>query len=317
MSLLDRPKPLALRLNRDAHEDVNPVRLSSGRQRISAGDGGTTSLSALAGEPSSDFRRARRVRRSTRPTGSSRQRSAAGTSIRSDADCGGGGLNARLRAAADWDHLIGIREADLSSEDDGELRELANQLAKYYRFELPAALSSEPPLQSSQSQEPPGHLARPANSGRDANRTAAAQTTSDTSDKRQNQSKQHQPQPQPALAELPEPTNVSVLIISWYPPALKLSWQLNELDAELDANRLDFYDLSEGAQSGSDVINSFDLDLAIGNSQNETRPSLAADPNGDVDDGDSVLLAELRQRRELLNKALSCFQVTYNIINSQ
>lgn len=147
--------------------------------------------------------------------------------------------------------------------------------------------------------------------------------------------------------ELPRPSNVSVLIISWYPPILKLSWNLNEL-SEGDISRLNFYenkpDTTSSASSSSpeyqdkDLLSEFDLELAIDNAseerrtisnssdperrQNGTSETEGVDQRNDVDDvsaldTDIELARELKRRRFLVRKSLTCFQITYNIINSR
>lgn len=157
--------------------------------------------------------------------------------------------------------------------------------------------------------------------------------------------------------ELPRPSNVSVLIISWYPPILKLSWNLNEL-SEGDTNRLNFYENNSettsseqhGAPSSAsstffsshqdkdkDLLSEFDLELAIDNAaaetetaRMETKTSSHSERRKNVTEGvddnledvstldaDIELARELRRRRFLVRKSLTCFQITYNIINSR
>lgn len=127
------------------------------------------------------------------------------------------------------------------------------------------------------------------------------------------------------LLELPRPSNVTVLIISWYPPVLKLSWSLNELDKS-DSIKLDFY--GQLRTNGSVASGEFDLDLALGK-QNDSEPPSSLPPRGsdqaqDVDRLEELADEELRRtleglkrRRLLLKKSLTCFQVTYNAINSR
>lgn len=133
------------------------------------------------------------------------------------------------------------------------------------------------------------------------------------------------------MPRLPRPSNVTVLIISWYPPTLKLSWNLNELE-EAQARKLDFYQTAKGT-GGATVAGAASND-------SDGRPS-RADPGeldlelaierGEPDDYDPAgqlgvvgspqapesPLEELRRRRLLVRKSLSCFQVTYNIVNSR
>lgn len=176
-----------------------------------------------------------------------------------------------------------------------------------------------------------------------------------------------------AKLELPRPSNVSVLIISWYPPILKLSWNLNEL-SEGDTSRLNFYEnnsetssnerhgasfppsTSSSSSSSSssasssasptfysyhqdkDLLSEFDLELAIDNAaaiatatatattstQNspERRQNVTEGADDNLEDVSTVdadieLARELRRRRFLVRKSLTCFQITYNIINSR
>lgn len=156
------------------------------------------------------------------------------------------------------------------------------------------------------------------------------------------------------LRDLPRPVNLSVLIISWYPPILKLSWNLNELN-EAEARKLNFYqnsaNLSEAAVNGPAGLNrdansrtrlnassaqddkflasQFDLELAI-EGQPQPVPSAGSGgskaPDNDQeglefnpmnDEDQERLVAEIRARRRLIEESLTCFQVTYNIINSR
>lgn len=186
------------------------------------------------------------------------------------------------------------------------------------------------------------------------------------------------------LVELPKPSNVKVLIISWYPPVLKLTWNLNLLDG-VDISRLNFYDVLENeanntkssqqipyssipssqSNRSTDELSSkqildFDLDLAIGdeskaqnannqvaknpkesvyfkgslfdnnsnnNNKEEDDEEVSSDDyinsDGDikidlpVNANNNSILDELKRRRILIEKSLTCFQVTYNIINSR
>lgn len=116
------------------------------------------------------------------------------------------------------------------------------------------------------------------------------------------------------LPELPKPSNVTVLIISWYPPILKLSWNLNELD-ESYSTKLDFYGRFKLTKSTnkSAAGGEFDLDLAL----DQQHESEAASGSNGADDQLKEALESLRRRRSLLRKSLTCFQVTYNVINSR
>lgn len=171
------------------------------------------------------------------------------------------------------------------------------------------------------------------------------------------------------LRDLPRPVNISVLIISWYPPILKLSWNLNEL-SDVDARKLNFYENSlnqtqtSGANSPYDsksnsnnnnnksselsqqnatsaqgnkfLAGQFDLELAIEGQQHLPASTVAVNSNlvkAELEsslEGDSFeflnsmnyedqdkLVADLRARRRLIEESLTCFQVTYNIINSR
>lgn len=118
----------------------------------------------------------------------------------------------------------------------------------------------------------------------------------------------------PHLAELPRPDNVSVETISWYPPVLKLSWSLHELGEE-EIRKLSFYYNESGSRTDKEGNNDgltnevIDLDLALGASSQLSEASQSEAP--------ASLIEEFRKRRALLRRSLSCFQVTYNIINSR
>lgn len=135
------------------------------------------------------------------------------------------------------------------------------------------------------------------------------------------------------LSELPRPTNVTVLIISWYPPILKLSWTLNELSVN-EANKLDFYEKVSAINSNSQSANNqsdaspssddFDLDLALApdpdassSSSSAVVASLPSPPSSPMVDKEKSVISELRKRRLLIRKSLTCFQVTYNVIDSR
>lgn len=140
------------------------------------------------------------------------------------------------------------------------------------------------------------------------------------------------------LAELPRPENITVETLSWYPPILKLSWHLYELERE-DALRLDFYstigDLVKAEQQagsennktqppGNDdrLINEVDLEILLGD---RAKPEELAGSLQDFSQEPEPrrfglatrVIEELRRRRALLSQSLSCFQVTYNVINSR
>lgn len=126
-----------------------------------------------------------------------------------------------------------------------------------------------------------------------------------------------------AKLELPRPSNVTVLIISWYPPILKLSWNLSELD-ETDADKLDYYEklAQNESKSSLEMEEQFDLELALSLNPSNSSESHLEGGRGqkikkppDLVGGD--LLVELRNRRLLIRKSLSCFQITYNIVNSR
>jgi len=126
------------------------------------------------------------------------------------------------------------------------------------------------------------------------------------------------------LLELPRPVNVTVLIISWYPPILKLSWNLNEL-SEADTNKLNFFEnLANSGESPAETLDNetqgqaseqFDLELAIGSSENEFNDRLGG--QNLTTSAEEKVMEELRARRCLVRKSLTCFQVIYNIINSR
>lgn len=165
------------------------------------------------------------------------------------------------------------------------------------------------------------------------------------------------------LPHLPRPSNLTVLIISWYPPILKLSWELDEGPNDNSAQspitasrRYDFYQGSSGASHGSagnpgsalgdgdgdgDTVGDsstsephdksnrsneanhsdnhqaqerFDLELALATSA--SKHQLNDDENED-EVAFQRHLQEIRIRRKLLEKSLTCFQVTYNNVNSR
>lgn len=155
-------------------------------------------------------------------------------------------------------------------------------------------------------------------------------------------------------AALPRPENVTVLINSWYPPILNLSWNLNDLDSSA-VGKLDFYgSMRKQAVGGSQLTassnanssaNEFDLNLALwkasrvseqseheertrdgdrnnmtangGGSNDSTVAISYAAELGEHQQEEGELLKRLEQRKLLLKKALTCFQITYNIINSR
>lgn len=167
------------------------------------------------------------------------------------------------------------------------------------------------------------------------------------------------------LPQLPRPTNVTVLIVSWYPPILNLSWTLNELN-ERQVSRLDFYrpqnttsssstptsgaSLTQENSAVSDeaTLQEYDLSAALegssiargdasggvlGQNQHNINHQVgyknASDSLGVQEKGggssssDSKLderqsiIRELKRQRFLVRKSLTCFQVTYNIVNSR
>lgn len=138
-----------------------------------------------------------------------------------------------------------------------------------------------------------------------------------------------------SLPQLPRPSNLSVLIISWYPPVLKLSWNLNEPDFGLNLTKLNFHRgrNSSTSEPGEEPATSkFDLELALAelsaSSQTKTATSSQdqSQDNGanenDVDENDDAKqlvsqLRELKLRRSLIEKSLTCFQVTYNVVSSR
>jgi len=174
----------------------------------------------------------------------------------------------------------------------------------------------------------------------------------------QSQSEPSQPAseegPHQQKEQLPAPENVTVLIHSWYPPILNLSWSLNELDLRL-VNKLDFYhnftnlehQNSEPETNGMGAASSSKIGLRDGQtlasdhlaagSSHQLDPNLAlwrasseapsgghnlhemdtGQVGGHLDAEERQLLERLEQRRLLLKKALTCFQITYNIINSR
>lgn len=144
-----------------------------------------------------------------------------------------------------------------------------------------------------------------------------------------------------SLAELPRPENVTVETLSWYPPILKLSWHLYELEPK-DTRSLDFYSLAAAgdlatpamaksaiSSPGNDdrLINEVDLDILLGSAQasGQANPERLAGSKGKLAQESTErrfgvaeqVIEELQKRRAILSQSLSCFQVTYNIINSR
>lgn len=201
------------------------------------------------------------------------------------------------------------------------------------------------------------------------------------------------------LPQLPRPSNLSVLIISWYPPILKLSWNLDEFEAngggrggggagsgpherpeptrdqakqrrrqdninnnrsnesnlhrdrggaletngtptttatatttttslprsnDNDDNQAPAFGTSNELGAGGLGGPGFDLELALEQADAEAASEAAASRG--PDDGlrhqhepGSLAgrLRELKLRRFLVEKSLTCFQVTYNVVNSR
>lgn len=98
-----------------------------------------------------------------------------------------------------------------------------------------------------------------------------------------------------SLRPLPRPENLTVLIISWYPPILKLSWQLKDVSAS-SSLKLDFF-----GQSSSQNVEGSNVEASEDKILSEERDALV----------------RMSERQQLLAGALSCFQVTYNVVNSR
>lgn len=146
-------------------------------------------------------------------------------------------------------------------------------------------------------------------------------------------------QQQDSRPELPRPRDLTVQILSWYPPILAVNWSLNELKGAGEFGKLNYYEINNfttksGNKIDSDkLVGDFDLDQAIedyhqhhneGNSmvasssveqlavqaQQTGAPTMSSDNFGEF-------LKELKIRRFLIRKSLSCFQVIYNVVNSR
>lgn len=118
--------------------------------------------------------------------------------------------------------------------------------------------------------------------------------------------------------DLPRPTNVTVLIISWYPPILKLAWKLNLDDDERLNSKLSLYlganysrisQSSEARDAATNVSDDDDdeVDDATAEANNLNRTTSEEIP----------VLRELKAKQQLVEKSLTCFQVIYNIVNSR
>jgi hypothetical protein len=190
------------------------------------------------------------------------------------------------------------------------------------------------------------------------------------------------------LPPLPRPSNLSVLIISWYPPILKLSWNLDEFELETgvggvpqegwqpssdegarrrqdsdetgasrhgagdndkNENSPSYDNLHRARQRPSLETNGsaapaslprstdsddnqtaaagtsnglgagFDLELALEQVDREAAAAAGVGA-GEPNEASSALAARLRElklRRLLVEKSLTCFQVTYNVVNSR
>ena len=182
--------------------------------------------------------------------------------------------------------------------------EIAKQLARFYKLD---ASTGSPPTRSG------GGL--------------SAQNWNNISSQPKPNGAEFQQQLQNKI-ELPRPTNLSVLIISWYPPILKLSWNLEELDTA-DENKLDFYNGTTAtttettATSMSALFRTAPATNSVANSSSGEQTSrfdwdLALESREDGSSGgDSETIDALATRRNLLKKSLTCFQVTYNIVESR
>lgn len=119
------------------------------------------------------------------------------------------------------------------------------------------------------------------------------------------------------LAELPRPKNVTVLIISYYPPILKLSWNLDEeLESNysklLDLNLLQELDTQQSLnESSKQIIESSSQASEVG------RVLSANESIVNREDEELLILQDLKRRQELIGESLTCFQVTYKIIDSK
>lgn len=116
---------------------------------------------------------------------------------------------------------------------------------------------------------------------------------------------------------LPRPENLTVLIISWYPPILKLSWQLRDL-AQTISTRLDFF--SPQQQRGNTTQTPPPPPTTTTTADagpDKKRTSTVGAASEEDERTESAALAKLSERQQLLAEALSCFQVTYNVVSSR
>lgn len=132
-------------------------------------------------------------------------------------------------------------------------------------------------------------------------------------------------------SELPRPTDVTVQIIHWYPPVLGLNWSLNELTSSGELKRMNFYNKislakndddfekkksNNNSNKASDIIKEFDLDSSSTELDMQSIIRLSKVNPNNIDEENSFL-NELKLRRFLVQKSLTCFQVIYNVVNSR
>lgn len=119
--------------------------------------------------------------------------------------------------------------------------------------------------------------------------------------------------------DLPRPTQIIVQIQSWYPPILELKWTFDELGGnERDLLKLDFYEESGNSSKESRSQKTefdFDLDLAIKNHDYQLENGRSN--KSETTNRENRYLRDLKIRRFLVRKSLSCFQVVYNSVNSR
>lgn len=158
------------------------------------------------------------------------------------------------------------------------------------------------------------------------------------------------------LPRLPRPTNLTVLIISWYPPVLKLSWNLNVLDELPKEQKLEFYRSQSALMESLTNSPSLSPSSSVVMSSNSSEPTTTKKPennqlqqqskfefdlNSALESIDEAQRSDnlhydqdynssaqpetafvrhlhlLKARQSLALEALTCFQVTYNIVNSR
>lgn len=125
--------------------------------------------------------------------------------------------------------------------------------------------------------------------------------------------------------ELPKPYNLSVLMLSHYPPILELRWNFNEfINEPIEISKLDFY---YNQNNNNETNTKTTIEEAEAQREAIIRTSEFGDLNNNEHqqtDGIEIPTVnrdsssfELHIRRQLIKRTLSCFQIMYHVANSR